>query len=193
MHDTPLVLFSYFRRPKAPAFIFLSPLESTWESLQSIIPNMLQMSVVGYPYVNPGAVGGVGKFKDKQAGNLDHDQLAQEMSDAEKEAQFELYVRWWQLNTFMPMLHFLKPPTAFPQDKIGQIAAKLKKTRLEVLPYLVQFATEAMRSSEPVIRPLWMLDPHDYANLVIGDQFLIGDQVSITFHVLKTKFKCLLV
>ncbi len=25
----------------------------------------------------------------------------------------ELYVRWWQLNTFMPMMHFLKPPTSF--------------------------------------------------------------------------------
>ena len=61
-----------FRRPKAPAFLFLSPLESTWENLQSIIPNMLQLSVVGYPFVNPGAVGGdpeavggVGHFKNR--------------------------------------------------------------------------------------------------------------------------------
>ena len=29
---------------------------------------MLQLSVVGYPFVNPGPVGGVGRFKDKQAG-----------------------------------------------------------------------------------------------------------------------------
>ena len=58
-------LANSFRRPKAPAFLFLSPLESTWENLQSIIPNMLQLSVVGYPFVNPGAVGGVGHFKNR--------------------------------------------------------------------------------------------------------------------------------
>jgi hypothetical protein len=29
---------------------------------------MLQLSVVGYPFVNPGPVGGVGTFKNKQAG-----------------------------------------------------------------------------------------------------------------------------
>ena len=62
--DTPNNLYDFesnFRRPKAPAFIFLSPLESNWESLRSIIPNMLQLSVVGYPFVNPGPVGGAGK------------------------------------------------------------------------------------------------------------------------------------
>ena len=29
---------------------------------------MLQLSVVGYPFVNPGPVGGVGTFKNEQAG-----------------------------------------------------------------------------------------------------------------------------
>lgn len=77
---------------------------------------MLQLSVVGYPFVNPGAVGGVGKFKDKQAGNLEEDEL--EISDEEKEDRLELYIRWWQLNTFLPMLHFIKPPTAFPKEKV---------------------------------------------------------------------------
>ena len=36
--------------------------------MRSIIPNMLQLSVVGYPFVNPGPVGGVGTFKNEQAG-----------------------------------------------------------------------------------------------------------------------------
>ena len=43
--------------------------------------------------------------------------------------------------------------------------------------YLVEFSTEAMRSSRPVIRPLWMLDPLDPVNQVIDDEFLIGDKV----------------
>ena len=31
---------------------------------------MLQLSVVGYPFVNPGPVGGVGTFKNEQAGKV---------------------------------------------------------------------------------------------------------------------------
>ena len=35
----------------------------------------------------------------------------------------ELYVRWWQLNTFMPMMHFLKPPTSFNLKEVRYICA----------------------------------------------------------------------
>lgn len=115
------------KRPKAPAFIFLSPLESNWKSLRSIIPNMLQLSVVGYPFVNPGPVGGVGTFKNKQAGNLEKEEEAD--TEEEKNDQIDLYIRWWQLNVFLPMLHFIKPPTSFPENKIAKVASYLKKVR----------------------------------------------------------------
>ena len=151
------------KRPKAPAFLFLSPLESKWESLQSVIPNMLQMSVVGYPFVNPGAVGGVGEFVDED---------------------IELFIRWYQLNTFMPILHFLKPPTKFPKDKMEPIIPKLKTIREKIMPKLISFSehnffgTETSRS-RPVIRPLWMLDSNDPVNLEIDDEFMIGDEVLV--------------
>ena len=99
----------HFRRPKAPAFLFLTPLESTWENLQSVIPNMLQMSVVGYPFVNPGAVGGV-----------------DEANITSTREDWELYIRWYQLNTFMPMLHFLRPPKALPKDVVSTYILKFK-------------------------------------------------------------------
>ena len=54
---------------------------------------MLQLSVVGYPFVNPGAVGGVGKFIDKQAGNLEDDTNTV-VSAEEQDAKLELYIRW---------------------------------------------------------------------------------------------------
>jgi alpha-glucosidase (family GH31 glycosyl hydrolase) len=47
------------------------------------------------------------------------------------------------------------------------------------VPHLVNFSVEAMDNSAPVIRPLWMLDPHDPINQVIDDEFLIGDKVNI--------------
>ena len=45
---------------------------------------------------------------------------------------------------------------------------------------MVNFTLDAMVSSMPVIRPLWMLDPDDHANLVIDDEFLIGNKVTLT-------------
>ena len=84
--------------------------------------------MVGYPFVNPGAVGGVGHFKDKQAGNLEAENEL-EMNAEEKMAQLELYIRWWQLNTFLPMLHFVKPPSAFEPETISKVADNLKKIR----------------------------------------------------------------
>jgi len=38
----------------------------------------------------------------------------------------ELYVRWWQLNTFLPMIHFVKPPTAFPDSAVSDWLIILK-------------------------------------------------------------------
>lgn len=62
---------------------------------------------------------------------------------------------------------------------MNKVASNLKNIRKEILPHLTNFSTQAMRSSEPVIRPLWMMDPHDYPNQVIDDQFLIGDKILV--------------
>jgi hypothetical protein len=44
--------------PKLPTFVSLSPTPSTWEGLQTVIPNMLSLGVAGFPFVNPGFIGG---------------------------------------------------------------------------------------------------------------------------------------
>ena len=106
---------TYLRRPKAPAFVFLSPLEPKWTHLRSIIPNVLQLSVIGYPFINPGAVGGV------PSGNLEPTNSSDDVTQQLQE-DLELYVRWWQLNTFLPMLHFVKPPSAFPGAAVRNLS-----------------------------------------------------------------------
>ena len=40
-------------------------------------------------------------------------------TEEEKSDQIDLYIRWWQLNVFLPMLHFIKPPTTFPENKVS--------------------------------------------------------------------------
>ena len=67
----------------------------------------------------------------------------------------------------------------FPFFQIKEVASYLKKVRHEIVPHLLNFSKEAMDNSTPIIRPLWMLDPHDPINQVIDDEFLIGDKVNI--------------
>jgi alpha-glucosidase (family GH31 glycosyl hydrolase) len=83
----------------------MTPLTSEWSSLRSIVPNVLQLSTIGYPFVSPGPVGGVGKAIAPSPESTIDDEM-------------ELYIRWWQLNTFLPMLHYYKPPSAFPMRKV---------------------------------------------------------------------------
>ena len=42
-----------------------------------------------------------------------------------------------------------------------------------------KFANEAMASSMPIIRPLWMMNDEDPTTFHINDQFLIGDMVMV--------------
>ena len=77
-----------------------------------------------------------------------------------------------QRKIFRYLLHF-------PFLQIAKVASYLKKVRQEIVPHLEFFSVEAMNNSAPIIRPLWMLDPHDPINQVIDDEFLIGDKVNI--------------
>merc|ERR1719348_1089367 len=149
------------KRPKAPAFVWLTPLSSSWESLQSILPNMLNLGVIGYPFINPGPIGG-------------HTGNSSLLPD------LELYIRWWQLATFLPQMHFLTPPSRYQDQGIGPVGRLLNEVKQEVVnPLLRRVGQEAMESSLPVIRPLWMLDPEDEVSQSIDDQVLIGDKLLV--------------
>jgi len=147
------------KRPKAPAFVWLTPLESSWESLQSILPNLLNLGVIGYPFVNPGPIGGY---------------------SAKEKPDLELFIRWWQLSSFLPGMHFLTPPSLYRAEGIGEVAESLKLLREEVVnPLLSRVGQEAMESSLPVVRPLWMLNPEDETSKRLEDQVLIGGELMV--------------
>jgi len=149
------------KRPKAPAFVWLSPLDSTWFSLQSIVPNILHLGVIGYPFVNPGPIGGT----PVNSSGL---------------PSAELYTRWWQLATFLPQLHFLTPPSAYASHNIGVVATKLKRIREEVVtPVLQKLSRDSIGVGQPLIRPLWMYSPNDEASQRISDQFMLGNDLLV--------------
>jgi hypothetical protein len=146
------------KRPKAPAFVWLSPLPSSWASLQSIVPNILHLGVIGYPFINPGPIGGLPEAGLPSA---------------------ELYWRWWQLATFLPQLHFLTPPSAYSPN-ISAVARTLKDIRERlVTPLLQELSRDAMRDGRPLVRPLWMLAPGDEVSQRVSDQFMLGDSLLV--------------
>ena len=100
-------------RPKAPAFVFLTPQPATWSGLKSVMANVLHVSSIGYPFVNPGPIGGL--LPSTVVSNKNSSIFFPSKTDypGTKDDEFELYVRWMQLNTFLPMMHFLKPPSDF--------------------------------------------------------------------------------
>lgn len=160
------------RRPKAPAFVHLTPLASNWDSLRTIIPNILNLGVIGYPFVSAGPVGG--DFTKNGTIQTARTSSNEEVPDP------ELFIRWWQLATFMPQVHFTTPPTQYRNKHIHTVTQNLKYIKEEVVnPELIMFSQVAMENSAPVIRPLWMLDPEDKIAQTISDEFLIGDKILV--------------
>ncbi|XP_074774255.1 SITS-binding protein-like isoform X2 [Athene noctua] len=75
-----------------PFFVQMSPLHSDWShtGLKGLIPSVLHYSLLGYNFFIPDAVGG------SLAGDTPGDP--------------ELYVRWLQIVTFLPVMAFSTPP-----------------------------------------------------------------------------------
>ena len=63
--------------------------------------------MVGYPFINPGPIGGA------ISAAVD--------AEVEGDVDTELYVRWWQLSTFMPVVNFHQPPDQLPFDQVISI------------------------------------------------------------------------
>ena len=128
--------FTFNRRPKAPAFVFLTPQPATWSGLKSVMANVLHVSSIGYPFVNPGPIGGLLPSTDASTKNASIFFPSKTDYPSTKDDEFELYVRWMQLNTFLPMMHFLKPPSDFlaTHREVRHNENLLLKMRSNIIP-----------------------------------------------------------
>lgn len=80
---------------KHPIFVTMMDRDSRWErplGLSTLIPQLLQLNILGYSFVLPDMIGG--NFYDTKANS-------------------ELFVRWLQANVFMPSMQFSVPPWDF--------------------------------------------------------------------------------
>jgi alpha-glucosidase len=143
------------------AWTWTADMETSWESLRQVIPTILGLSLSGIPY----AGSDIGGF----SGNPDP----------------ELYLRWFQLSTFLPFFRTHssvesppREPWTFDESILDSLRDHLK-LRCRMIPYLYTLAWEAMRTGHPLVRPLFWSDPGNQSLWSIDDEFILGDELLI--------------
>lgn len=161
--------------PKPPAFLSLPLVNSSWEGLQTIIKTVLTYGVIGFPFIIPGAVGGdfllpANKTKMVTFYSLEEPPLPDE----------ELYIRWMQLATFLPVIRFRHLPSWYKDDRVLELVKELTGIRSRtVTPIIKKYTQEALNNGLPLIRPLWMLDPEDPSCVHVDDEFSVGNDIIV--------------
>ncbi|XP_057691811.1 SITS-binding protein isoform X2 [Corythoichthys intestinalis] len=150
------------RSSHKPVYVMMTPLRSDWSQmgLKGIIPSLLHHTVLGYNFLIPDAVGG----------SLSGDMVTDE----------ELYIRWLEIVSFLPVLSFHTPPWVCGEDRVLNLTRiYIGKHQRDVVPLLEKYAEEWRETGDPIYRPMWWLGPRDPLTFTIDDQFLIGDQVLV--------------
>jgi len=143
--------------------------DSTWgldNGLQSVLTAALTFGIAGYPFVLPDMIGGNGV----DGTDLDNTQLP----------DLSLYVRWVQLNAFLPVMQFSIAPWQFGNESVRDNARKMVELHMNLSSVFIELARNATQTGFPIIRPLWWIvrdaDPMVWK---IYDQFLIGDDIMV--------------
>ncbi|NXX97797.1 SP15 protein, partial [Centropus bengalensis] len=150
------------RSSHLPLFVQMSPLRSDWShaGLKGLIPSVLHYSLLGYNFFIPDAVGG----SLPSASAVDP----------------ELYVRWLQIVTFLPVMAFSTPPWLCCDAWVLNLTRRcIQRHRDFVVPLLMKYSEEWLRLGYPIFRPAWWLSPTDPAAFTVEDEFLIGDEVLV--------------
>lgn len=152
-----------------PITVRLMDKMSSWGrdgGLQSIIPSVLSLGVIGYPFILPDMIGG-NAYEDYEI------TIKGDIPDR------ELYIRWMQTCIFMPSVQFSIVPWMY-DDEVLAITKQLLKVREEYAPTFISLAEESAKNHFPIIRPLWWLEPENEDALVVDDEFLVGNDLLVT-------------
>lgn len=149
--------------PVLSTFVSLSPRWSTWSfdrGLRSIIPAVFSSSIVGSPFVLIGPVGG-------------------EISVDAKRPDRHLYIRWFQLSCFFPVLELSILPSDYDNETVD-IAKKFMQLRRDLVMSKLKVAIdEAETFGYPIIRPLWWVAPNDTDAQNTNSEFLVGNDLLV--------------
>ncbi len=133
----------------------------SWAAVQQLIPQMCVAGLLGYAYACPDMVGG-GQF----TAFLDID---------EKEFDQALIVRSAQVHALMPMMQFSVAPWRILSKENLAIVQRMAKLHAAFGPYIMQYAHQAAKTGEPIVRCMEYQYPHQ-GFVQVKDQFMLGDK-----------------
>lgn len=134
-----------------PIFVRMLDKDSEWtfaNGLPTLITTLLQMNLVGYPFILPDMIGGNG-----YNGRL---------------PSKELFIRWLQANTFMPSLQYSYVPWDYDAEVIA-ISRKYTELHTRAAPIIIQGMKRAVTNGESLNLPIWWVDPNDKIAQQIDD------------------------
>lgn len=128
--------------------------------LGDLIPDALNLSLTGHPFICPDMVGGGQWLCFTDGAVLDE----------------ELIVRFAQCSALFPMIQFSVAPWRVLNTRNAGIVLKAEQLHIALGEELYALAEAAAKSGEPIMRPLDYLFPNRGYETVT-DEFMLGDSV----------------
>ncbi|XP_025203029.1 myogenesis-regulating glycosidase-like isoform X1 [Melanaphis sacchari] len=145
---------------------------SRWDfqlGLPTLITCLIQLNMIGYPFVLPDMIGGNG-----------YDNLPPSK---------EMYIRWMQANVFMPVVQFSYTPWDFNQQTVD-ICRNLINIRANYTDTIIELMRSSVSKGAPLNPPVWWIDPTDPVAQVIADEYLLGENILVAPVIVKgAKFR----
>jgi len=144
--------------------------EHSWTDLQTLIPDMIALGLIGYPFGCPDMIGGgeFSSFTDKSV--MDQ----------------ELIVRSAQVSALMPMMQFSVAPWRILNSENLAICKNMANLHLRLGKEILELAKISAISGEPIVRNMEYAFPHKGYELLV-DQFMLGDKILVAPVVEKGK------
>jgi alpha-glucosidase len=136
--------------------------EHSWEDLRKLVPGMVNLGLMGYPFACPDMIGGGEYLSFRNHAAIDQ----------------ELVVRAAQVHALMPMMQFsVAPWRVLSPENLG-ICRRAAALHTERGAEILALARESARTGEPIVRPLEYAYPgRGYADVL--DQFLLGPDILV--------------
>ena len=147
-----------------------------WEEyggLRALIPNSLLLGLEGHPFSCPDMIGGG---------------LASDFWKPQFMYDHELFVRWAECSTLMPMMQYSLSLWRLKNQKTARLCKNAAKFHLEFSDYILEYARAAKTTGEPIVRYMEYSFPNEGMEEV-KQQFMLGDDYLIAPVVHKGEFK----
>jgi alpha-D-xyloside xylohydrolase len=169
---------AYLGAQRNGCLFWSSDVQSTWEALKRQVPTGLNFTASGMAYWSSDT----GGWQYPAGPKAEHPVLldpAGATAMAPSYADYpELFVRWFQYNTFTPTLriHGQRPATAiWDYGKAAEpVLAQYLKLRYALIPYLYAMGHQTYTSGAPFMRGLFMDFPNDPKVADMGDEYMFG-------------------